>query len=76
MVPVMELSYLELVGVGGVILITILITNLIIYCLNKRLIARLALNSEREIAQVRHQVNSLSQTVQRQQSALMRLRKK
>ena len=72
----MELSYLELVGVGGVILITVLITNLIIYCLNKRLIARLALNSEREIAQVRHQVNSLSQTVQRQQSALMRLRKK
>ena len=72
----MELSYLELVGVGGVILITVLITNLVIYCLNKRLIARLALNSEREIAQVRHQVNSLSQTVQRQQSALMRLRKK
>ena len=72
----MELSYLELVGVGGVILVIILITNLIIYCLNKRLIARLALNSEREIAQVRHQVNSLSQTVQRQQSALMRLRKK
>ena len=72
----MELSYLELVGVGGVILITVLITNLIIYCLNKRLIARLALNSEREIAQVRHQVNSLSKTVQMQQSALMRLRKK
>ena len=72
----MELSYLELVGVGGVILITVLITNLVIYCLNKRLIARLALNSEREIAQVRHQVNSLSNTVKMQQSALMRLRKK
>ena len=72
----MELSYLELVGVGGVILITVLITNLVIYCLNKRLIARLALNSEREIAQVRHQVNSLSNTVKMQQSAFMRLRKK
>ena len=72
----MELSYLELVGVGGVILITVLITNLVIYCLNKRLIARLALNSEREIAQVRHQVNSLSNTVKMQQSALMRLKKK
>ena len=72
----MELSFLELASVGGVILITVLIRNLIIYCLNKRLIKRLALNSEREIAQVRHQVNSLSKMVQMQQSALMRLRKK
>ena len=72
----MELSFFELAGVGGVILIIVLITNLTIYCLNKRLIARLALNSEREIAQVRHQVNSLSKTVQMQQSALMRLRRK
>ena len=72
----MELSFFELSGVGAVILIIVLITNLTIYCLNKRLIARLALNSESEIAQVRHQVNSLSKTVQMQQSALMRLKRK
>ena len=72
----MELSFFELSGVGAVILIIVLITNLTIYCLNKRLIARLALNSEWEIAQVRHQVNSLSKTVQMQQSALMRLKRK
>ena len=72
----MELTYLELLGTGGVILITVVITNLVIFCLNKRLVARLALNSEREIAQVRHQLNSLSNTVKMQQSALMRLRKR
>ena len=72
----MELTYLELLGCGGVILITVVLTNLVIFCLNKRLVARLALNSEREIAQVRHQLNSLSNTVKMQQSALMRLRKR
>ena len=72
----MELSFFELSGVGAVIIIIVLISNLTIYCLNKRLVARLALNSEREIAQVRHQVSSLSKTVQMQQSALLRLKRK
>ena len=72
----MELTYLELLGCGGVILITVVLTNLVIFCVNKRLVTRLALNSEREIAQVRHQLNSLSNMVKMQQSALMRLRKR
>ena len=72
----MELSFFELSGVGAVILIIVIITNLTIYCLNKRLIARLALNSEREIAQLKHQVSSLSKAVQTQQSALLRLKRK
>ena len=72
----MELSFFELSGVGAVIIIIVLISNLTIYCLNKRLVARLALNSEREIAQVRHQVSSLSKTVQMQQSALLRLKQR
>ena len=72
----MELSFFELSGVGAVLIIIILVSNLTIYCLNKRLVARLALNSEREIAQVRHQVSSLQKTVQMQQSALLRIKQR
>ena len=72
----MEPSFFELAGVGAVLIIIILVSNLTIYCLNKRLVARLALNSEREIAQVRHQVSSLQKTVQMQQSALLRIKQR
>ena len=72
----MELSFFELAGVGAVLIIIILVSNLTTYCLNKRLVARLALNSERETAQVRHQVSSLQKTVQMQQSALLRIKQR
>ena len=72
----MELSFLELAGVGAVLLIIVVITNVTIYCLNRRLITRLALNCEREVAQLKHQVNSLSKAVSTQQNALLRLKRK
>ena len=72
----MELSFFELAGVGAVLIIIILVSNLTIYCMNKRLVARLALNSEHEIAQIRHQVSSLQKTVQMQQSALLRIKQR
>ena len=70
----MELTFWELAGVGAVLIIIILASNLTIYCMNKKLVARLALNSERELAQIRNQVSSLQKTVNMQQSALLRIK--
>ena len=70
----MELSFFELAGVGAVLIIIILASNLTIYCMNKKLVARLALNSERELAQIRNQVSSLQKIVNMQQSALLRIK--
>ena len=72
----MEISFWELCLVGAILLIIVLVTNISIYCLNKRLITRLALNCEREQSQIRLQVSSLSKAVSTQQNALLRLKRK
>ena len=72
----MEISFLEICLVGAIFLIIVIVTNVTIYFLNKRLITRLALNCEKEQTQIRLQVSSLSKAVSTQQSALLRLKRK
>ena len=45
----MEISFLELCLVGAIFLIIVIVTNVTIYFLNKRLITHLALNCEKEL---------------------------
>ena len=70
----MELTFWEMSAVGAVILIVILCSNITIHCLNKKLVLRLAMNSEREISKIRNQISSLEKTLSMQQSALLRIR--
>ena len=70
----MELTFWELSGVGAAFLIIILVSNITIHCMNKKLVSRLALNSEREMAKIKNQISSLEKTLSMQQSALLRIR--
>ena len=72
----MEINFGEICVVGTILLIIILVSNASIYCLNKRLITRLALNCERECSQIKNQVSSLQKAVTTQQNALLRLKRK
>ena len=70
----MELTFWELAGVGAVFLIIILVSNITIHCMNKKLVSRLALNSEREMAKIKSQLSSVEKSLTMQQSALIRIR--
>ena len=72
----MEINFWELCLVGTILLIIVLVSNASIYCLNRRLITRLALNCEREQSQIKLQVSSLQKAVTTQQNALLRLKRK
>ena len=70
----MELTFWELAGVGAVFLIIILVSNITIHCMNKKLVSRLALNSDREMAKIKSQLSSVEKSLTMQQSALIRIR--
>ena len=70
----MELTFFELAGVGVVFLIIILVSNITIHCMNKKLVCRLALNIEREMAKIKSQISSVEKSLTMQQSALIRIR--
>ena len=70
----MELTFWELAGVGAVFLIIILVSNITIHRMNKKLVSRLALNSKRVMAKIKSQLSSVEKSLTMQQSALIRIR--
>ena len=72
----MEVNFGEACAILALFLILVIISNVCIYCLTRKLVVKLALNCESECAQIRSQISSLQKALQTQQNALLRLKKK